>query len=225
MFDSNGNFLFTFGEEGTLPGQFMFPNRVAIDAAGRIFVADGGNDRIQVFDPDGAYLRAIGSSGALVGQFNFVTDIEFDDAGRLYAVDHDNALVQVFDPTGEFLFVFSHELDEPIGLDVDAKAGLVYVADAGADEIKVFDLITNADDNDNGVADCLEFCRGDCAPGGGDGQVDIDDMMHIIINFGSTGTPCDIAPDNQDGTFGDGVIDIDDLNAVLAEFGPCPGSR
>lgn len=38
-----------FGEPGNLDGQFIFPNSVAIDAEGRIFVTDRENDRVQVW--------------------------------------------------------------------------------------------------------------------------------------------------------------------------------
>ncbi|MBU2502300.1 hypothetical protein KJ682_13290 [bacterium] len=36
-------------------GEFSLPLAVAVDGAGRIFVADSGNDRIQVFAPDGDF--------------------------------------------------------------------------------------------------------------------------------------------------------------------------
>lgn len=38
-----------FGEPGNLDGQFIFPNDVAIDAEGRIFVTDRENNRVQVW--------------------------------------------------------------------------------------------------------------------------------------------------------------------------------
>ena len=38
----------TWGSEGTAPGMFKYPEAVAIDPEGAIYVADRGNDRIQV---------------------------------------------------------------------------------------------------------------------------------------------------------------------------------
>src|SRR5919112_762651 len=43
-FDSNGNFINTFGE-----GQLNFPLGLAVDSEGKIFAVDRNNDRIQVF--------------------------------------------------------------------------------------------------------------------------------------------------------------------------------
>src|SRR6185295_2536156 len=40
-------------------GQFNRPSGVAIDAAGRIIVADRGNDRVQVLSPDGGHLTTL----------------------------------------------------------------------------------------------------------------------------------------------------------------------
>ncbi|MEM7228736.1 MAG: PQQ-dependent sugar dehydrogenase [Planctomycetota bacterium] len=65
-------------------------------------------------------------------------------------------------------------------------------------------------------------CIADCEPVGGNGVVNVDDLVAIIIAFGSTNTTCDIAPDNGDGTFGNGVINIDDVLTVINAFGPCP---
>ncbi len=38
-----------FGTEGTVDGAFEYPNGIAVDARGRVYVADWGNDRVQVW--------------------------------------------------------------------------------------------------------------------------------------------------------------------------------
>ena len=43
-----GDVLATWGSEGSEVGRFKIPEAVAVDAAGRVYVADRGNDRIQV---------------------------------------------------------------------------------------------------------------------------------------------------------------------------------
>jgi DNA-binding beta-propeller fold protein YncE len=48
-----------FLEPGTGPGQFNTPHSIATDDAGNVYVADRGNDRIQVFDGDGKFQREI----------------------------------------------------------------------------------------------------------------------------------------------------------------------
>jgi hypothetical protein len=57
--DKNGNWIKSWGEPGTGPGQFNTPHSIAADDAGNVYVADRGNGRIQVFDSDGKFLREI----------------------------------------------------------------------------------------------------------------------------------------------------------------------
>ena len=47
-FSSNGLFAGQWGSLGSGPGQFANPGRVAVDPAVNVFVADFGNNRIQV---------------------------------------------------------------------------------------------------------------------------------------------------------------------------------
>jgi sugar lactone lactonase YvrE len=55
--DKDGNWLKSWGDRGTEPGQFRTPHSIAVDAKGQVYVADRGNRRIQVFDGDGKFLR------------------------------------------------------------------------------------------------------------------------------------------------------------------------
>jgi streptogramin lyase len=57
--DKDGNWLMSWGEPGDKPGQFNTPHSIAVDAEGRVYVADRGNRRIQVFDGNGQFLRQI----------------------------------------------------------------------------------------------------------------------------------------------------------------------
>ncbi len=55
--DKNGNWIKSWGEPGSEPGQFNTPHSIAVDAQGNVYVADRGNRRVQVFDGDGKFLR------------------------------------------------------------------------------------------------------------------------------------------------------------------------
>jgi len=57
--DKDGNWIGSWGEPGTGPGQFNTPHSIATDARGDVYVADRGNGRIQVFDGEGKFLREI----------------------------------------------------------------------------------------------------------------------------------------------------------------------
>jgi DNA-binding beta-propeller fold protein YncE len=57
--DKNGDWLKSWGEPGSGPGQFNTPHSIAVDNQGNVYVADRGNRRIQVFDGEGKFLREI----------------------------------------------------------------------------------------------------------------------------------------------------------------------
>ena len=57
--DKDGNWITSFGEPGSNPGQFKTPHSIAADKDGNIYVADRGNRRIQVFDGEGHVERII----------------------------------------------------------------------------------------------------------------------------------------------------------------------
>jgi len=42
-------FLGSFGTEGVANGTFAYPNDIAVDARGRLYVADSANDRVQLW--------------------------------------------------------------------------------------------------------------------------------------------------------------------------------
>ena len=58
-FDRDGNWVTSWGEPGSGPGQLNTPHSITSDAADLIYVADRGNGRIQVFDTSGKLIRII----------------------------------------------------------------------------------------------------------------------------------------------------------------------
>jgi streptogramin lyase len=55
-FTKDGKFIKQWGGHGSAPGQFEMPHALAFDSKGRLFVADRGNNRIQIFDQYGNFL-------------------------------------------------------------------------------------------------------------------------------------------------------------------------
>lgn len=49
VFDKNGEYLFSFGQQGFKDGEFLYPNGIFVDSTGKIYIADWGNDRVQVW--------------------------------------------------------------------------------------------------------------------------------------------------------------------------------
>jgi len=56
-YTADGELLFSWGEQGCLPGQFHIPHNICCDKHGLVYVADRENHRIQIFDENGNYLR------------------------------------------------------------------------------------------------------------------------------------------------------------------------
>lgn len=56
-FSKEGTFIKAWGRRGTAPGEFATPHALAFDSAGRLFVADRENNRIQIFNQDGEFLE------------------------------------------------------------------------------------------------------------------------------------------------------------------------
>src|SRR5258708_2798448 len=55
-FSKEGKFIAAWGKRGSGPGEFALPHALAMDSAGRLFVADRGNNRIEIFDQDGKFI-------------------------------------------------------------------------------------------------------------------------------------------------------------------------
>jgi sugar lactone lactonase YvrE len=55
-FSKDGTFVKSWGTSGAGPAKFNGPHAIAIDSRGRLFVADRGNNRIQIFDQEGTLL-------------------------------------------------------------------------------------------------------------------------------------------------------------------------
>ena len=143
-FGSDGRFIRTYGKAGEL----SFPNGVAVDASGRVYVADSNNGRLVVFDRDGNQLGQI-PRGSKVGDLGLPRGTAIDDAGRIYVADVTMQGVQVYHSlaTGEsqpkFVGRFGEEGTQdggfrlPNAVAVDGRSR-VYVADWRNNRIQIW---------------------------------------------------------------------------------------
>lgn len=95
------------GGFGTGNGQFdgsrgVGTTKGSISSLGTFFVADAGNDRIQVFDRGGFFLRAFGSSGTADGELDFPQGVALDNNSNVWVADNGNARLQKFNAAGTF---------------------------------------------------------------------------------------------------------------------------
>jgi len=86
-FTKDGKFIKAFGGTGHGPGQLFGPHAIAMDAAGRLFVADRGNQRIVIFDQEGKYLSRW-------TQFGMPSDIAIDRNGKIYVADSESDMTE-----------------------------------------------------------------------------------------------------------------------------------
>jgi streptogramin lyase len=130
-YDKNGRFLKQVGSEktGTGPGQFNTPHSVAVDAKGMVYVADRGNNRVQVFDNDLNYKTSfanVGTSWTVCvspgpHQYFFTSNSNpngnppgsWETTGEIYKMELDGTIVGKFGHAGKLApgFQVVHMLD------------------------------------------------------------------------------------------------------------------
>jgi len=93
---SASNPLFEFTEENKIEKRTK-----------NIYVADFGNNRIQVFDSSGKFLFNFGSSEIDAVKFR-PSSIVFDNYSNLYVTEFDNDRLSVFDSSGNLLIKFEN---------------------------------------------------------------------------------------------------------------------
>jgi len=136
--------------------RFYYPQGVAVDTNGNVYVADTANNTIREVTPVGpnwvvtTLAGLAGSAGSANGtnsasRFNYPEDVEVDSAGNLYVADTDNHTIRKITPVGTNWVVTTlaglagnhgsadgtntaARLYYPEGVAVDS-AGNIYVAD------------------------------------------------------------------------------------------------
>ena len=123
-----------------VPGRLRQPRGAASDGAGRVWVADFGNQRIQLFGADGSPGLALGTRGTGPGQFNDPCGIAVSPSGLVFVADTWNGRVQVFDAKGVWQREWASGFFGPRDVAVDS-GGSVFVADTGNGRIVRFDAL------------------------------------------------------------------------------------
>jgi streptogramin lyase len=85
-FDRTGKLIKTWGQRGTGPTDMDQPHALALDSRGRLFVADRGNDRLQIYDQNGTLLDTW-------YQFSRISGIWIDRNDIIYATDSESGSV------------------------------------------------------------------------------------------------------------------------------------
>jgi hypothetical protein len=133
------------GEPGGRAGQLSFPDGIAVDGAGNLYVADA-NSRLSQFTTQGAFVRAVGVDvvpgggtgfetctpatgckrgipGGGAGQLSFVLGVGTDTAGNVYVADSGNRRVSQFTTDGAFVRAFGLDVVPGGGKDFEVCTG------------------------------------------------------------------------------------------------------
>lgn len=92
----------SWGSYGSGAVQFKGPQGLAADSKGNVYVADTGNDRIQVLGPKGNLVTMWGSKGQGNDQFDQPTAVAVAFNGYVFVADKGNGRVKRFTSSGTF---------------------------------------------------------------------------------------------------------------------------
>ena len=121
---------FSFGSNGSGPGQFNGPYDIAVDKkTGTVAVSDYGNKRIQLFDITGRYLREIGLRANC-------SSLDFTKSGHIIAVTPgDVHKISLFSEEGQFVkHIDSEHLKFPFHISTDDE-DYITICDQESNEV------------------------------------------------------------------------------------------
>ncbi|HWJ02514.1 MAG TPA: 6-bladed beta-propeller [Verrucomicrobiae bacterium] len=144
--------------ESTPKGGFNQPHYLALADNGNMYVADSGNNAVQVLDRNGKFLFSFGAEGKGPGQLSFPDGIAISPKDEVYVGEIDNQRIQVFSLKGKFLREFRPHRPFKPGAMLFDKTGDLYVADLSHQQVVIF--------NQN---DALKLAFGQ--PGRGEGEL------------------------------------------------------
>ncbi len=141
-FKNTGDIIDSLGELGKDGSEFSYPQDIAIDSAGNIFVVDTGNKRIQVFDQDKKFKTQWTVDDSPL-------DIEIIETGgskEIYVVCHSAHVIRVYNETGTLLRTIGGQgfdadagnFSYPCGIATDSLHRL-YVLDRGNECLHIMD--------------------------------------------------------------------------------------
>ena len=140
-FTATGKLIATVGTEGSGPLQFFSPTGITV-SDNKVYVMDGGNNRVQVLAPDLSYQYMIetGTRSGEAGNWYLACD----GAGMVYVADTIGHCIRVFNSVGGYVRKFGQhgkdpgELDTPGGVAIDGDT--IYISENSNNRISVFTL-------------------------------------------------------------------------------------
>lgn len=131
-FESDGDWIRSWGEHGHSAWQILTPVDVVTDSAGNYYIADYDHQAIQKFSSSRVFVSSVRNSGFTSGKFSFPRAVAYDSEGNLYVLDNGayEGRIQKFTNAGTYM----ETIIDPPTFDTEAyfmtiKNDQIYVSD------------------------------------------------------------------------------------------------
>ena len=143
QFDSSGNFLNSFGTNGTDIGQFNAPEGLTYDSDGILYIMDSGNSRIVEAQFSGV-IGVTGTNGTDLGQFDAPIGVSVGKRG-VYIADTGNDRIQQFNllPAATLFSITPFNIGYALSSGLNQPAAVAAVDDPMIEEFYVADTYNN----------------------------------------------------------------------------------
>lgn len=157
----NGIFINSWSGNGTPGGRLNKPCDLKLGAyqgQEALFVADCGNNKVQIYSPSGSYLGQLGTCDIdPLGSYNENKEaggmllpygVAIDGAGNIIVSDSSHKCMRVYGPDGALLKTWGDMSNtpgnffSPMGCDVNQSTGRLYVADGVLERVQFFDPVS-----------------------------------------------------------------------------------
>ena len=140
VFDWDLNFIQSIGSYGIGRGKFDGPRDVKFDEDGYMYVAEYGNERVQVLDRSGHFIRMFGEEGK--GKLRGPSALHIVDK-YVYVSDYIGHCIVVYETSGQFVTSFGRygqkegEFQHPDCI-TSCPDGFIHVCDTSSNRVQIF---------------------------------------------------------------------------------------
>ena len=129
---SKRSFISKFGSSGNGEGKFSTLRGICVDPQGKVFVADYGNNRVQVFNKDNSFAYSFPCQQCPWG-------MAFDHEGHLHVAAYGSHCTHVFTPEGALLTSYgTGTINSPAGISIDAEGYIAISKYGGSGRLWIY---------------------------------------------------------------------------------------